>query len=347
MSNKRFFATSGESNIFTFTVDTRNIVAGATDGSQLDNQYILPLTSDSGHNGNKFIIRVNDGRPDISVVGRAETDTKKIITFSSPGVYQISIIGTITGRYSTQDQPDRLKLIEVNNWSQTIYFYNAFYGGCSNLVIKAINPISLSGSASRNMFYGIKGFDSKEAMMAIIVVNVTDSASMFRGITSLPLKWMPNAFWNEVTTLSQTFFGSKIDNSVSIIEINAPKLTSVVSLFFSTQSTNTDLRLVIRAPLTSIDKLWYGSSPDISFGEVDIRNLTYCNQLYTKVSATSKVDATLLGWVNNFDWSGIAPVTNKVTIDFYNSKYSNNPSVIAAKDFLEAKGYIFTNLTMA
>ena len=58
-------------------------------------------------------------------------------------------------------------------------------------------------------------------------------------------------------------------------------------------------------------------------------------------------DATLLGWVNNFDWSVIPTVTNKVTFHFRGSTYSNNSTIISAKTFLESKGIIFTNLTMA
>ena len=61
--------------------------------------------------------------------------------------------------------------------------------------------------------------------------------------------------------------------------------------------------------------------------------------------STANVDATLLGWQNNFDWSVISSVT--ATYDFYNSKYSNIPAVIAAKAFLESKGITFTRLTMA
>lgn len=340
---RRYQSFQDDNSVFVFTIDTRFTNPAGSDGSELDNQFVLPLINNSVQANSNFILRVSDGREDISVVGQAQTFANRTLTFDEPGIFQITIIGTIA-RFSFWDvNIDRRKIIEVNRWGSKVNFINAFYQ-CINLVVKATNPISLIGTNSRNMFNGIKDFEAKEAISALITNNITDSTGMFRGI-QMPLKWMPNPFWNSIETMSQTFFDVQIESSVDKIEIISETLTSVTSLFWNPNNTN--VRLILKTPnLHTIDRLYYGSGHQISFGEVDIRNLTSCNQLFNSVFPTSKIDATLLGWHNNFDWSDIPTIPNKVTINFANSKYSNNPDVIAAKNFLEAKGYVFTNLTM-
>lgn len=339
--SKRFFALGQELSIFKFTIDTRNIVSGATNGSENPLTYRIPFYYPTS-NLNIFIIQVSDGRPDISFVGGTTNQSALTLTFATAGIYTITLLGQgrdlIFGG-SHANAYDKLKLISIDNFGAN--FINSIAGvfnGCTNLIINAPNGFKMLGASGANCFNGIKGFGSNFSLSFVDISEATSFTTMLANVQN-PLNSTLNAFINVATALTGLYQNSQFLPIVNKIEIISPSVTNVNNLI---RDSNFQGRLIIKAPITNAFMLTTGIPAPISLGEVDIRKVA-STILFSGVMSTTNVDATLLGWANNFDWTG---VTTTSSFSFNNSKYSNNPLVIAAKTFLESKGMIFTNLTM-
>ena len=82
---KRFFALGQENSIFKFTIDTRNIVAGATNGSENPLTFRIPTRQWITNN---CILRVSDGRPDVSITSSTSPNSSLFtLNFYTAGVY--------------------------------------------------------------------------------------------------------------------------------------------------------------------------------------------------------------------------------------------------------------------
>lgn len=327
-----------EVSVYSFTIDTTKTVSGATDGSQLNNQFILPLDAPSNA-GNNFIIKVNDGRADVAYNG--SNPALRILNFSTPGIYQITLIGRSSG-FKPFGKPDLLKWISLESWGSDFKgAYSNYFDGATNLVLNSSNVIKLTGSAA-NFLRNSKGVSPMFDISKIDVSEVTSLGGFFTGV-SQPLYSSLNPFMNLATDIGSIYRNANMSN-VPKVEIIAPLATTANYLLGSSGFQGI---LIIKAPLTSIFGLMDGISNPPSLGQVDIRYLTNAGGFISSVMSTTNVDATLLGWVNNFDWSSIPTVTNKVTFPFVNSKYSNSSAVISARSFLISKGIVLANLTMA
>lgn len=330
----RLMALLDEDSVFRFQIDTRNVLSGATNGAQLDKQFILPI--DAGTTN--FVLRVNDGRPEVSVTN-ANLATYKTLTFASPGIYEISLIGTANLRFNNQS-PDSRKITWVYECGLGFKFSSYAFEDTINMTWDA--PFVRFNELNR-VFIGTKAFGASANLATYIVDDAALASYTFANILT-PMSSVISGFFLNLTN-AQDFYRQAPLASVSEVQIIAPKLTTVAGAFYNSQMRG---RIVIQSEvLTLMDSLCRGYTNPPSLGEVDIRRITSASLFITSVMSTANVNATLLGWVNNFDWSAIASVANKVTFDFINSKYSNTPQVIAAKAFLEAKGIVFANLTMA
>ncbi len=336
---RRFFASTRLQTPLIFQIDTRNVASGATDGSQLDNQFILPLDFPTSGTHN-FIIKVSDGRPDVGYNGT--NPNARIITFATPGIYTITLIGR-SNYFKPWGKADVLKWVSLDSWSSNFKAssYDNYFNGALNLIIRSKTTIKLTGNCS-SAFANIKGFDPSFELSKVDVSETNSVAAMFLNITT-SFYYALNAFMNQVTTIGQLYRNVNMSN-VTKVEIIAPQCNNANYILGGSGFRGT---LIITAPLTSIFGLVADYTNPPALGQVDIRLVNTAGSFINSVMSRTNVDSTLLGWVNNFDWSGIANATNKVTFDFYNSTYSNNASVIAAKAFLETKGIVFTRLTMA
>ena len=341
---RRFFAQPDELSVFVFTIDTRNIVSGATNGSQNPLQYKIPIIHNSS-NPTTFILKVNDGRDDVTVANiNSDIESKSLVSFANPGIYQITIIGRV-GFYQQSNASvgyDFRKLISIDNWGDYVRYQNACFDGCTNLIIKATNPLKLP-SSSNAFFRSVAGF-SEARLDNIIMTDVVQSTSILSGVSTNFLSLF-NAFMPKLMNAQGLYGGLQISN-VSKVELIGNSVTSTSGLF-GVPLRNFTGELILQTPNnTDIQALCYYFNTTPSLGKVDIRSVTNALNFTRNALTTANTDSTLLGWTNNFDWSGVAPVANKVTLDFKNSKYSNNPAVISAKAFLESKGIVFTRLTM-
>lgn len=332
---RRFYAGNIDNSIFRFTIDTRNIVSGATNGSQLDKQFILPI--DTGF-GSSFILKVSDGRSDV-IVNSNNISTYKTITFATAGIYEITLIGKANIRFNNMS-PDAKKMTLVSEFGLGFKFSTYALQDAINMIWDV--PFVRFNELNR-VFIGIKGFGSNADLSKYIIDSATVATYTFSSIIN-PMTSVLSGFFPMLTN-AQDFYRDAPLASVPEVQIIAPKLTTVSGAFYSS---NMRGRIVIQSEvLTIMDSLCRGYTSPPSLGEVDIRRVTSASFFINSVMSTANVNATLLGWANNFDWSKIPTIANKVTLDFFNSKYSNNQAVIAAKTFLESKGITFTRLTMA
>lgn len=329
----KFFTMMEDASIFKFQIDTRNIVSGATNGSQLDNQFILPIDSLI----TSLILKVNDGRAD-TIISSSST-AGKTVTFSTPGIYELTLIGKAVIRFSSIS-PDARKMIWTSEFGGGFKIgANAFETTINmtwDVPFVRFTNLTLTFSSS-------KTFGPRVDLTTYVVDEVETASFTFRNFQTA-LTTVFSGFFPKLTNATSFYRDAPLSMTPEV-QIIAPNLTTAQSCFYSSGMRG---RIVIKSNvLSDISGLCGNIANPPSLGEVDIRNVTNATNFITKTMTTANVNSTLLGWVNNFDWSGIPTVTNKVTLDFYNSKYSNNTAVINAKAFLEAKGIVFTNLTMA
>ncbi|WDF45243.1 hypothetical protein PQ459_10065 [Chryseobacterium sp. KACC 21268] len=333
-----FLMLDDEESVFRFQIDTRNILPGATNGAQLDNRFVLPIdvTFASTYPTN-FILKVSDGRPDISV-SNSNLSTARILTFATPNIYEITLIGTAQLRFNNQS-PDARKMTWVYEIGLGFKFSSYAFEDTINMTWNA--PFVRFNELNR-IFVNTKAFGPLANLSSYIVDDATLASYTFANVAT-PLTSVISGFFLNLVN-GTDFYRSAPLALVSEVQIIAPKLTTISGGFYLS---NMRGRIVIRSEvLTNMDNLCRGYTNPPSLGEVDVRRITNAALFITSVMSTANVDATLLGWVNNFDWTGIPSVTNKVTFDFYNSRYSNNSAVISAKAFLESKGILFTRLTI-
>lgn len=336
-AERRFFATASETPIFIFTIDTTKTVTGATNGSENNLTFRVPLASTNPQN---FILRVSDGRPDVNY-----TSGGILLTFATPGIYTISLIGKVL-YFNPNQGYDKLKLIEINRWGKVQFGigstdWGSAFKDCTNLTIKAKNGLNFP-RISRFFFENIKGFEPSVDLTKYDVSNTEIINDMFKGIT-MPFYSVVNPFINVATSL-KGFYNENDMSNVPKIEIISSTVTTLTAFLMNSGFQG---ELIIKAPLVQIYGIMEGVVNPPSFGKVDIRYITKngnWQKWITKRMSQENVDSTLLGWVNNFDWTDIPVRTTSVA--FYGT-YSNKASVKNAKLFLEAKGFTFSSLTMS
>src|SRR5690625_3496392 len=329
---RRFMNSTSDNEVFEFVVDTNNIDPLATDGAE--NPLTLKLDLQFPTNvDHQFIIRVNDGRPDV-LFNRTEAGT--VIHFDAPGIYTITLIGKSS--FFRGPGLDRLKWIYLNRWGSSFKGLRAYaFQDASNLIIRSPESIKLTGSRS-GFFQGIKGFEAPFDMGKLDVSDVTSFTSFF-SVVQNPFTSVLNPFINVATNLNSLYEDVNL-SFVDKIEVISPSATQFGKFLMNTEFEG---ELIINAPVENMYYFLNGVSNPPSLGKVDIRRVSETNNFISTQMSKHNVDSTLMGWANNFDWTGYTPSS---TFNFRGSKYSNNPDVIAAKSFLEGKGIVFTNLTM-
>lgn len=334
---RRIFCYDITNSVMRFTIDTRIVNIGATDGSENSLTFRIPV---SNHGNNRFAIKVNDGRPDVNIVGVQSDLTVFTLTFSNAGIYNIELIGTI--EQFSFNQPygfDKRKIIYCEIQGNKIgFFLRAFYQ-CVNLTFNVKYPIKMKPQNYGGLFQEIYKLEGDISL--IDISEATGLDAMLRDINQ-PLPTALNAFFNGISNFNQIYYNARLTLTPKV-EVISNSITNVSQAF-----TNSMFRgeLIFSTPnVTSYDRLLYGYTDPPHCGKVDIRKATNANLIQFPWSNTN-TDATLLGWVNNFDWTSISS-SHRVTIDCKGSKYSNDLAVLSAKSFLESKGIAFTNLTMA
>ncbi|MCB4806993.1 BspA family leucine-rich repeat surface protein [Tamlana sp. 62-3] len=185
-------------DVFKFTIDTRNLDTGSTAANQyrieLNDGYPDYLTYD-------FNIDWGDGQYDNNVT----TDITH--TYLNPGIYTIAIIGDFPAFYHDSSNRDNDKLISMDQWGNQVWqsMEQAFYY-CENMEYNATDIPNLTQVENMSgMFVSCDLFNSDISNWD--VSNVTNMSSLFLAANSFN---QPLNNWNisNVTNTSAMFFGA-------------------------------------------------------------------------------------------------------------------------------------------
>ncbi|MCY3415096.1 MAG: BspA family leucine-rich repeat surface protein [Candidatus Heimdallarchaeota archaeon] len=168
-------------------------------GSSASDQITLPLESTGTYN---FEINWNDSSSStITSWNQAEVTH----TYTSAGVYNITIEGTLQG-WRFNNDGDRLKLLEIAQWGNMSFGNsNGYFYGAENLVLTAIDAPDLSSTTTLyNAFAFCSNLGNQGNMNNWDVSGVTSMITMFRYATSFN---QPIDLWDvsSVSTMSQMF----------------------------------------------------------------------------------------------------------------------------------------------
>ena len=131
--------------IFNSTWDTTKTSTGSSSNTQIR----LPLESDGYYD---FTVYWDDGTDDTLEPWGATSITH---TYASPGVYNISIHGTITG-FRFNNGGDKLKIIDVSRWGGLNVGNNGgYFHGCGNLNFSTTEPLDLTGTTNLNYMFSM------------------------------------------------------------------------------------------------------------------------------------------------------------------------------------------------
>ena len=202
---------------FIFTIDT------AFPGTSEINQFTLPFGIH-----NYYTATISDGR----VI--SNTSGGDVITFDSPGIYQVSITGVFPSM-NTTDFGDTAKITEINQWGDNKWasMYRMFYN-CTNLSINTLDfPITENVTSMFEAFRNCKSIKSFDFLISWDVGNVTDMGSMF---ADAPLTGEINLSSWDVSSLINVNnmlggYSQNLSHKVNLSNWNAPNLTSIHHMF--------------------------------------------------------------------------------------------------------------------
>ena len=189
---------------FRFTVNTNNTSAG----SSTSTQFRMPLTTSTGLN-----MRVDWGDGNIETI---TNHTLAIHTYASAGTYTISVTGSILG-WQFNNGGDKLKILNIINWSSLNISTDFGFYGCTNLTASATDAPLITATSLREYFRECPNFNGEIGNWN--VSNVTVMQSMFRGV----LGGTRNTFnryigdWNtsSVTDMSHMFDWCNFNQDIS------------------------------------------------------------------------------------------------------------------------------------
>ena len=121
-----------------------------TQAGSANDTVVLPLVSDGSYS---FRIDWGDGTSNRDTI-TAHNQAEVTHVYDSTGVYEIRVIGGVTG-WQFYDAGDDDKITEISKWGPLRFVSNDQYlfRGCSNLVLTATDSLTLGASNANQMFY--------------------------------------------------------------------------------------------------------------------------------------------------------------------------------------------------
>ena len=295
------WANDSEGNIgstsVTFTIMRGEIFASIWNttkpGATGNNEVQLPLISSGIY---LFFIDWGDGTNNtISIWNQPEV----IHVYSSPGVYNININGTLKG-WSFNDGGDKEKLLEIQQWGN-LYLEQSSgaFWGCSNLKITAIDILNLTGVGTLNSaFRGCSNIDKIENMDKWNVSSVTDMRYLFH---SADLFNQDIGDWDvsSVTSMRYMFTGAKSFNQ-DIGDWDVSSVTNMGSMFYNAYSFNQNISKWNVSSMTNMDWMFcnaYSFNQNIS--KWDVSSVTSMHGMFSEIALSkANYDSLLISWSN-------------------------------------------------
>jgi len=263
--------------------------------------------------------------------GDGNTDTTNTHTYTTGGIYTVTISGTInTFRFANTG--DRRKITDVSNWGGFVLSNNSIFKGCVNLDISATDAPIITPTSFNGLFYQCTSLTTPD-FSAWDTSTVTDTRSMFYQATSFNgdvSTWdMSNVIY---IGINQNFAGMFESATAFAGDISNWDLSSVLradKFAFNATNFSSDVSgWVIPASWFSMNKMFQNSGMDSDLSSWDITGITILNNFLTGGQmSTANYDATLIGWAAQL------PITYSGIIDMGGSTYdSGDAAVVAARN---------------
>jgi hypothetical protein len=273
--------------VFEFSVKTDNT------GVSTSTQFRMPLTTSTGLD---FDVDWGDG----SAIETITNHTLAIHTYASAGTYTISVTGSILG-WQFNNTGDRLKMLDVKQWSGLNVSIASGFFGCTNLTATATDAPIITSTSLLSMFNACTNFNGSIGNWD--VSNVTNFSNTFNVASNFN---QDLSTWDisSATTLQQMFRSSAFNQPIG--NWNLSNVTRIDSMFrscnFNQNISNWDINQI-----------------------TDFSNFMILSNGFS----TANYDALLVGW------EAQAPLTGK-SVNFGNSKYTLASAAATARASLIA-----------
>jgi surface protein len=228
-----------------------------TEAGSSNNQVVLPLVSNGDYD---FRIDWGDGtsnRDSITAYNQAEVTH----TYDSTGIYEIRVIGGVTG-WQFNDGGDDDKITEISKWGPLRFVSNDndLFEGCSNLVLIATDSLTLAASNGLRMFYNCPKLGDQGDMNSWDTSSCTNMGSMFNRATNFNQN-ISNWNISSVTDINRMFDHAHNFNNGGSTGINnwdTSSCTNMQNMFFNSYIFNQPVSDWDTSSVTLMDGMFYG-----------------------------------------------------------------------------------------
>ena len=278
---------------FEFTINTANTSTGST----ASDQFKLPLVSSLTLNA---VVDWGDGSSDtITVFNQAETTH----TYASSGTYTVSITGDLSG-WQFANGGDRLKMLDVLQWSGLNISTNLGFWGCTNLTCSATDAPIITSTSLSQYFNSCSNFNG--AIGNWDVNSVTDMGGMFFNNTVFN---QDIGAWDvsSVTNMSVMFrLNLAFNQDIGSWDVSA--VTTMQNMFTNATAFNQDIGSWDVSAVTTMQSMFQSATAfNQDIGSWDTGSVTNMTSMFTNATAfnqdigswdTSSV-TTMQGMFNN------------------------------------------------
>ena len=278
---------------FEFTINTANTSTGSTAADQ----FKLPLVSSLTLNA---VVDWGDGSSDtITVFNQAETTH----TYASSGTYTVSITGDLSG-WQFANGGDRLKMLDVLQWSGLNISTNLGFWGCTNLTCSATDAPIITSTSLSQYFNSCSNFNG--AIGNWDVNSVTDMGGMFFNNTVFN---QDIGAWDvsSVTNMSVMFrLNLAFNQDIGSWDVSA--VTTMQNMFTNATAFNQDIGSWDVSAVTTMQSMFQSATAfNQDIGSWDTGSVTNMTSMFTNATAfnqdigswdTSSV-TTMQGMFNN------------------------------------------------
>jgi surface protein len=254
---------------FRFTVNTNNTSAG----SSTSTQFKLPLVSSGTLNA---VVDWGDGTSStITTWNQAEVTH----TYATAGVYDIKITGVLRG-WQFNNGGDRLKILNIINWSGLNISVSNGFTGCTNLTASATDAPVITSTSLFSYFDSCNNFNGEIGNWN--VSNVTNLGSMFQTARAFNKNI---GSWNtaNVTNMSSMFnLANSFNNggSNSISSWDTSKVTNMANMFKECFFGTPNISSWDTSKVTNMSGMFDYCQNNSNFGSWDVSNVTNMSLMF-------------------------------------------------------------------